>query len=62
MKLKEKRIVISDRREAIHKAVEMSETGDIILVAGKGHEQYQDINGVKRDFNELNIIKEAAHA
>ena len=60
MSLKEKQIVISDRREAIHKAVEIAEKGDIILVAGKGHEQYQEINGVKYDFNEFAIIKDAA--
>ena len=51
MSLKEKQIVISDRREAIHEAVEIAEKGDIILIAGKGHEQYQEINGVKHDFN-----------
>ena len=60
MSLKEKQIVISDRRKAIHKAIEMAEKGDIILVAGKGHEQYQEINGVKYDFNEYAIIKDAA--
>ena len=63
MSLKEKQIVISDRREAIHKAVEIAEKGDIILIAGKGHEQYQEINGVKHDFNEYAIIKDAtSHA
>ena len=60
MSLKEKQIVISDRREAIHEAVEIAEKGDIILIAGKGHEQYQEINGVKHDFNEFAIIKDAA--
>lgn len=43
-----KRIVkIVDRKEAIKTAVLMAQTGDIILVAGKGHETYQDIQGVK---------------
>ncbi|MEJ2543023.1 MAG: UDP-N-acetylmuramoyl-L-alanyl-D-glutamate--2,6-diaminopimelate ligase [Calditrichaceae bacterium] len=60
MSLNEKQIVISDRREAIRKAIEIAEKGDIILVAGKGHEQYQEINGVKYDFNEYAIIKDAA--
>ena len=61
MSLKEKQIVISDRREAIQKAVKIAEKGDIILIAGKGHEQYQEINGVKHDFNEYAIIKDAAN-
>lgn len=60
MSIPEKRMVISDRREAIHKAITIAERGDIILVAGKGHEQYQEINGVKHDFNEFAIIKDAA--
>jgi UDP-N-acetylmuramoyl-L-alanyl-D-glutamate--2,6-diaminopimelate ligase len=63
MSLNKKQMVISDRREAIHKAVEIAEKGDIILIAGKGHEQYQEINGVKHDFNEYAIIKDAtSHA
>ena len=33
----------------------MAEKGDIILIAGKGHEKYQDINGVKNDFDDLQI-------
>ena len=60
MSIPEKRMVISDRREAIYKAITIAERGDIILVAGKGHEQYQEINGVKHDFNEFAIIKDAA--
>lgn len=60
MSLKEKRIVISDRLEAIHTAIKMSKKGDVVLIAGKGHEQYQDINGVKHEFNEFAIIKDAA--
>lgn len=60
MSFKEKQIVISDRREAIYKAVQIAKKGDIILIAGKGHEQYQEINGVKYDFNEFAIIKDAA--
>lgn len=43
---------ISDRREAIHAAVAMAQAGDIILVAGKGHEKYQEINGVKYHFDD----------
>lgn len=51
---------IIDRKEAIHFAInELSENGDIILVAGKGHETYQDIQGVKHDFDDRVIIREA---
>ena len=49
---KRKCLVIADRREAIKTAVMMSAPGDIILVAGKGHEKYQDINGVKHHFDD----------
>ncbi len=43
---------ITDRRQAIKTAVMMAKEGDIILVAGKGHEKYQDINGVKHHFDD----------
>ncbi len=49
---KRKQISILDRREAIKKAVELADEGDIILVAGKGHEKYQDIHGVKNHFDD----------
>jgi UDP-N-acetylmuramoyl-L-alanyl-D-glutamate--2,6-diaminopimelate ligase len=49
---KRKCLVIADRREAIKTAVMMANAGDIILVAGKGHEKYQDINGVKHHFDD----------
>jgi UDP-N-acetylmuramoyl-L-alanyl-D-glutamate--2,6-diaminopimelate ligase len=45
-------LTISDRREAIRTAVALAKPGDIILVAGKGHEKYQDINGVKYPFDD----------
>ena len=50
---------ITDRREAIYAAVKMAEPGDIVLFAGKGHEDYQLINGKKLHFVEREIIKEA---
>ena len=50
---------ITDRREAIYAAVKMAEPGDIVLFAGKGHEDYQLINGKKEHFVEREIIKEA---
>lgn len=47
-----KTLAIADRREAIHTAVAMATPGDIILVAGKGHEKYQEIKGVKYPFDD----------
>jgi UDP-N-acetylmuramoyl-L-alanyl-D-glutamate--2,6-diaminopimelate ligase len=51
-------ISISDRREAIKTAVSLAGKEDIVLVAGKGHEKYQDINGVKTPFDDKEILKE----
>ena len=45
-------LVIADRREAIRTAVMLSQPGDIILIAGKGHEKYQEIKGVKHHFDD----------
>ena len=41
-----------DRRKAIQFAVDMAQPGDVILLAGKGHENYQDIQGVKHHFDD----------
>lgn len=49
---------ITDRKEAIKTAVAFAKEGDIILVAGKGHEKYQEINGIKHPFDDFEIIKE----
>ena len=51
-------LAITNRREAIKTAWLMAEKGDIILVAGKGHETYQEINGVKHDFDDRKVIEE----
>jgi UDP-N-acetylmuramoyl-L-alanyl-D-glutamate--2,6-diaminopimelate ligase len=51
--------VIPNRKEAIHTSIKNSGDGDIILIAGKGHETYQIIGKVKYDFNEAIIIREA---
>jgi UDP-N-acetylmuramoyl-L-alanyl-D-glutamate--2,6-diaminopimelate ligase len=51
-------LAIVDRREAIRTAVALAKPGDIILVAGKGHEKYQEINGVKHPFDDMEILKE----
>ncbi|MCR9172126.1 MAG: UDP-N-acetylmuramoyl-L-alanyl-D-glutamate--2,6-diaminopimelate ligase [bacterium] len=53
-----KTLSISSRGQAIKTAVSMSETGDIILIAGKGHEKYQEINGVRHDFDDLATVNE----
>ena len=44
--------VIVDRREAIRRAAAIARPGDVILIAGKGHEDYQEINGVKHHFDD----------
>lgn len=51
-------LAITDRKEAIKTACMMARRGDIILVAGKGHETYQEIKGVKHHFNDFEIVKE----
>ena len=55
---KKKYISIADRREAIKTAVSLSEPEDILLIAGKGHEKYQDINGVKYPFDDKKVLQE----
>lgn len=52
-------LAITDRKEAIRTAVALANKGDIILVAGKGHEKYQEINKVKYPFDDLEVLKEA---
>ncbi|MBA4241250.1 MAG: UDP-N-acetylmuramoyl-L-alanyl-D-glutamate--2,6-diaminopimelate ligase [Sphingobacteriaceae bacterium] len=53
-----KTLRISDRKEAIKTAVAFAKEGDIILIAGKGHEKYQEISGVKHPFDDFEIVKE----
>lgn len=53
-----KTLSIADRREAIKAAVALSEPGDIILVAGKGHEKYQEVNGVRHPFDDKQVLQE----
>ena len=54
---KRKYINIVDRKEAIKAAISFAKAGDIILIAGKGHEKYQDIQGVKHDFDDKQILE-----
>jgi UDP-N-acetylmuramoyl-L-alanyl-D-glutamate--2,6-diaminopimelate ligase len=54
---KRKVVTITDRREAIKTAVLLAQKGDLILVAGKGHETYQEVNGVKSHFDDKEELK-----
>ena len=55
---KDNHIVIENRREAIRHAMTIAREGDIIILAGKGHETYQEINHVKHDFDERVIVRD----
>jgi len=57
--LKKKTLRISDRREAIRAAVMFAGKGDVILIAGKGHETYQEIMGVKHHFDDREELRSA---
>ncbi|RXE72275.1 UDP-N-acetylmuramoyl-L-alanyl-D-glutamate--2,6-diaminopimelate ligase [Muribaculaceae bacterium Isolate-002 (NCI)] len=51
-------LVNADRREAIRMAAALARKGDVILIAGKGHEDYQEIKGVKHHFDDREVVKE----
>ena len=55
-------VSIVDRREAIRTACMLAEKGDVILIAGKGHEDYQEIKGVKHHFDDKEVVKEIFNA
>ena len=55
---KKKTLSITDRKEAIRTACHLAKPGDIILVAGKGHEKYQETAGVKLPFDDKKILTE----
>ena len=55
---KRKTISIADRKEAIKTAIQFSKEEDILLIAGKGHEKYQEIKGVKTPFDDKQVLKE----
>ncbi len=57
--LKKRTIRITDRRKAIKTAVMFASPGDVILIAGKGHEPYQEINGIRHHFNDREELKKA---
>lgn len=53
-----KTLSILDRKQAIKTACQLANSGDIILIAGKGHETYQEINGVRHHFDDMETVKE----
>jgi UDP-N-acetylmuramoyl-L-alanyl-D-glutamate--2,6-diaminopimelate ligase len=53
-----KTLSITDRKQAIKTACQMAEENDIILIAGKGHETYQEIHGERSSFDDFKIVKE----
>jgi len=57
--IREKLAVAKDRRAAIRHAVADARRGDIVLIAGKGHETYQEVKGVKRPFSDIAVARAA---
>ncbi|NLC49313.1 MAG: UDP-N-acetylmuramoyl-L-alanyl-D-glutamate--2,6-diaminopimelate ligase [Bacteroidales bacterium] len=55
---KKQTLNILDRKEAIKTACNLAKPGDVVLIAGKGHETYQDINGVKHHFDDKEVVEE----
>ena len=51
--------VINDRAAAITTAIRQAKSGDCVVIAGKGHEDYQEINGVKWSFSDQTIVQQA---
>lgn len=56
---KRKVIRMADRKEAIKLGVTLAQPGDVLLIAGKGHEDYQEINGVKHHFSDFEVLKDS---
>ena len=59
---RKKVLSIADRREAIRTAVMLAQKGDVILIAGKGHEDYQEVKGVKHHFDDREVVREIFEA
>ena len=55
----QKTTVIADRKQAIQYAVEHAGPQDIVVIAGKGHETYQEIKGVRHDFDDREVLQQA---
>ena len=58
-KTKGKYVVIVDRKKAIEHAIKMAKKNDMVLIAGKGHETYQEVNGVHNHFDDREVASEA---
>ena len=56
--MRRRTLSITDRREAIRTALMLAKPGDVVLVAGKGHENYQEIKGVKHHFDDREVVLE----
>ena len=50
--------MIADRKEAVYYAIEHAQTGDMILIAGKGHENYQEIRDIRYPMNDKELVRE----
>jgi UDP-N-acetylmuramoyl-L-alanyl-D-glutamate--2,6-diaminopimelate ligase len=53
---------IADRREAIHFAIDQAAAGDVVLIAGKGHEKYQEVAGEVHPFDDVTVARDALDA
>jgi UDP-N-acetylmuramoyl-L-alanyl-D-glutamate--2,6-diaminopimelate ligase len=53
---------IVDRKDAIYRAISLAESGDIVLIAGKGHETYQEVNGIRSPFDDVSVARNAIQA
>ena len=51
-------VIVPDRKDAIKYSIVIAEEGDVVMILGKGHEDYQEINGIRYPFDERIIIKE----
>ena len=54
--------MIQDRAEAIRLAAELTQSGDVLLIVGKGHENYQEIRGVRYPMDDRQLVREAIEA
>jgi UDP-N-acetylmuramoyl-L-alanyl-D-glutamate--2,6-diaminopimelate ligase len=62
MRMPQRAIVERDRARAIHTAISQAGAGDVVLIAGKGHETYQEVAGAKRPFDDLQVARAALEA